>query len=148
MKYWPRSEALHQTVSFSYEYQLATISLWLLGFHSILLFNFWLPLGFPLLEAKGLKVEAKARNIFLKYTSLDQRFTFNSLVFVRILFSDHKPLASWLPYNSIVLPLASAWLPIVRSQRFESGGQGMKISMKMNEIFSESVLASIRDFQF
>ena len=50
-------------------------------------------------------------------------FTLNGLVFVRILVSDHKPLAFWLPFISIVLPLASPWLPIVRRQRLKTGSQ-------------------------
>ena len=52
-----------------------------------------------------------------------QVFTLNGLVFLRILDSDHKPLVSWLPFISIVLPLASPWLPIVRSQRLRTGSQ-------------------------
>ena len=40
--------------------------------------------------------------------------------------NNHKPLASRLPFNLFVSFVASPWLPIVRSQRFENGGQGMK----------------------
>ena len=50
-------------------------------------------------------------------------YTSASLVSVRIFDSHHKPLASWLPFISIVLPLASPWLPIVRSQSFRTGSQ-------------------------
>ena len=45
----------------------------------------------------------------------------NGLVFVRILDSEDKPLASWLAFFSIVLLLASAWLPIATSQRLRTG---------------------------
>ena len=58
--YWPRSGVLHQTVWFLDEYLLVFMSPWLFGFHLIFLFQFCLPLGFPLSEAKGLKVEANA----------------------------------------------------------------------------------------
>ena len=50
-------------------------------------------------------------------------FTLNGLVLVRILDSNHKPLASWLPFISIVLPLASFWLPIVRNQSLRTLSQ-------------------------
>ena len=50
-------------------------------------------------------------------------FTLNGLVLVQILDSHHKPLASWLPFISIVLPLALPWLPIVKSQRLKTGSQ-------------------------
>ena len=50
-------------------------------------------------------------------------FTLNGLVLVRILDSNHKPLASWLPFISIVLPWASPWLPFVRSQMLRTGSQ-------------------------
>ena len=59
-------------------------------------------------------------------------FTLNGIVLVRTLDSNHKPLASWLPFISIVLPLASPWLPIVRSQRLRTGSQHKKSSMKFN----------------
>ena len=54
-------------------------------------------------------------------------FTSDGLVFERILFSDHKPLASWLPFNVLFhfwLPLG---FPLSEAKRFESGSQGMKI---------------------
>ena len=61
---------------------------------------------------------------------LNQGFTSDSLVFVRILVSVDKLLASQLPFNSFVSLLASPWRPIVRSQRFNNGSQGMKIFNK------------------
>ena len=73
-------------------------------------------------------------------------FTSDDLVFVRMLVSDHKPWASWLLYNSIVLPWLTLGFLLSEAQRFESGSQGMKISMKINEIFPEILLASIRHF--
>ena len=58
-------------------------------------------------------------------------FTSDSRVFLRILVSVHKSLASPLKFNSFVSLLASLWLPIVRSQRFENRSQGMNIFNKI-----------------
>ena len=115
---------LHSIVSFSYEYYLATINLWLLGFHSNLSCNICLPLGFPL---------CSERNILLKSIGLDQGFTSDSLVLVRILVSVHKPLASWLPFNL----LFHFWFPLgfplseAKGWKVEANGD-MKDSMKLN----------------
>ena len=76
-------------------------------------------------------------------------YTSDSLVFVRILVSNHKPLASWLPLISIVLHLASPWLPIVRSQRLRTGSQHQNFrwnSTVINEMSPQSILASIVGF--
>ena len=76
-------------------------------------------------------------------------YTSDSLVFIRILVSDHKPLASWLPFISIVLLLALPWLSIVRSQRLRTRSQYQKFSRNstvINEISPQSILASIVGF--
>ena len=58
--------------------------------------------------------------------------TSDGFVFIRILVSDYKPLGSPRAYNSFVSRLACPWLPIVRSQRFETRSQGRK-SFNKNE---------------
>ena len=65
----------------------------------------------------SMKFNCNPQNISSKYLASIIGFTLNVLVFIRILDSDLKPLASLLPFISIVLPLASPWLPIFRSQR-------------------------------
>ena len=88
----------------------------------------WLHLGFLLSEAKGEKLEANIRNFQRNSTVINEiyhqsifssiiGFTLNGLVFVRILDSESKPLASSLPFISIILPITSNWLLIVRSQK-------------------------------
>ena len=121
-------------ISFSCNYQLMTINLWLLGFHSFILLYLWLHPGFLLPKDSGERLEANTRNFQSNSTVINEispqsilasiiGFTLNGLVFILTLDSDHKPLAYWLPFISIVLSLPSPWLPIVRSQRLKIGSQ-------------------------
>ena len=62
-------------------------------------------------------------------------YTSNSLVFIRILVSDHKPLASWLPFISIVLPFV---LPLASDSQGEAKGKPKVKDWKPTlEIFNE-----------
>ena len=66
-------------------------------------------------------MDTKAWKVSIKLSEI-----LSESVLARSLVSDHKPLASWLPFKFFVSLLASPWLPIVRSQMFENGRQGME----------------------